>query len=48
VKPLAGLSYASLAATGHLLDAAAWAGLPFCEGETLRYKPAAVLAAANA
>jgi NADH-quinone oxidoreductase subunit G len=48
VRVLAGLSYASLPATGQVLDASAWAGLPFCEGETLHYKPAAVPAAANA
>ena len=48
VKPLAGLSHAKLSAEGHLLDAAAWAGLPFCEGETLHFKPAALPAAANA
>jgi NADH-quinone oxidoreductase subunit G len=48
VAPLAGLSYASVPATGHLLDASAWSGLPFCEGETLHFKPAAVPAAANA
>ncbi len=48
VKPLASLSYATLPATGHLLDASAWAGLPFCEGETLHFKPAAVPAAVNA
>jgi NADH-quinone oxidoreductase subunit G len=47
-KALAGLSHAALPATGHLLDASAWAGLPFCEGETLHFKPAAVPAAANA
>ncbi|MBI2517123.1 MAG: (2Fe-2S)-binding protein [Opitutae bacterium] len=46
-KPLAGLSYATLPATGQLLDATAWAGLPFVEGETLHFKPAAVPAAAN-
>ena len=48
VKPLAGLSHAKLPATGHQLDASAWAGLPFCEGETLHFKPAAVPAAVNA
>jgi NADH-quinone oxidoreductase subunit G len=48
VKPLADLAHARLPATGHLLDASAWAGLPFCEGETLHYKPAAVLAAVYA
>jgi NADH-quinone oxidoreductase subunit G len=47
-KALAGLSHATLPATGHLLDASVWAGLPFCEGETLHFKPAAVPAAANA
>jgi NADH-quinone oxidoreductase subunit G len=45
---LAGLSHATLPATGQLLDGTAWAGLPFCEGETLHFKPAAVPAAANA
>ncbi len=48
VKALAGLSHASLPATGHQLDATAWTGLPFCEGETLHFKPAAVPAAVNA
>ena len=47
-KALSGLSHAALPASGHLLDASAWAGLPFCEGETLHFKPAAVPAAANA
>jgi NADH-quinone oxidoreductase subunit G len=47
-KALAGLGHATLPANGHLLDASAWAGLPFCEGETLHFKPAAVPAAANA
>jgi NADH-quinone oxidoreductase subunit G len=48
VKPLAGLSHAKLSAEGQLLDASAWSGLPFCEGETLHFKPAALPAAANA
>jgi NADH-quinone oxidoreductase subunit G len=48
VKELTGISYGNLAATGHTLDASAWAGLPFCEGDTLHYKPAAVPAAASA
>jgi NADH-quinone oxidoreductase subunit G len=48
VPVLAGLSYAKLDSLGQALDAAAWAGLPFCEGETLHFKPAAVPAAANA
>ncbi len=47
-KALAGISYASIPATGKVLDASAWAGLPFCEGETLKFKPAALPAAANA
>jgi len=48
VPVLAGLSHAKLDPLGQLLDASAWAGLPFCEGETLKFKPAAVPAAANA
>jgi len=48
VKVLAGLSHARLPATGQALAAAAWSGLPFCEGETLHFKPAAVPVAANA
>ncbi len=48
VPALAGVSYAKVPATGTLLDSAAWAGLPFVEGETLHFKPAAVPAAANA
>ncbi len=47
-KALAGLSYAKLDSLGQPLDASAWAGLPFCEGETLHFKPAALPAAANA
>ncbi|MBI3886183.1 MAG: molybdopterin-dependent oxidoreductase, partial [Opitutae bacterium] len=46
-KALAGLSYATLPATGQVLDASAWSGLPFVEGETLHFKPAAVPAAAS-
>ena len=45
---LASVSYAKIPATGTVLDSAAWSGLPFVEGETLHYKPAAVPAAANA
>jgi NADH-quinone oxidoreductase subunit G len=41
VKPLATATYANLPATGLLLDATPWAALPFCEGETLHFKPAA-------
>ncbi len=48
VRTFAGLNYARLPATGQLLDGTAWAGLPFVEGETLHFKPAAVPAAANA
>ncbi len=46
-KALAGLSYATLPATGKILDASAWSALPFVEGETLHFKPAAVPAAAS-
>jgi NADH-quinone oxidoreductase subunit G len=48
VKPLAAITYANLPPTGLLLDSTPWAGLPFVEGETLHFKPAAKLAAANA
>ncbi len=47
IPVLAGLSHAKLPAAGVVLDHAAWAGLPFVEGETLHYKPAAS-AASNA
>ena len=46
-KSLAGLSYATLPATGQVLDSSAWSGLPFVEGETLHFKPTAVPAAAS-
>jgi NADH-quinone oxidoreductase subunit G len=46
VKPLATVTYANLPATGLLLDATPWAALPFCEGETLHFKPAVVAATA--
>ncbi len=45
VKPLATVTYANLPATGLLLDATPWAALPFVEGETLHFKPAALAAA---
>ncbi len=45
VPALASVSYASLSSTGLLLDATPWAALPFVEGETLHFKPAAVPAA---
>ena len=46
VPALAGLSYKGIADTGVGLDSAAWSGLPFVEGETLKYKPAAPAVAA--
>ena len=45
VKPLATTTYANLPSTGLLLDATPWAALPFAEGETLHFKPAALPAA---
>jgi NADH-quinone oxidoreductase subunit G len=48
VPALAGTTHATIPAAGQLLDAAAWAGLPFVEGETLHFKPAAAPAAALA
>ncbi len=47
VTPLAAVSLAKIPATGLLLESSAWAGLPFVEGETLHFKPAAVPAAVN-
>ena len=41
VKPLATVTHANLPATGLLLDGTPWAALPFVEGETLHFKPAA-------
>jgi NADH-quinone oxidoreductase subunit G len=46
VPALAGLSFSALPETGAPLDATPFAGLPFVEGETLHYKPAAKTAAA--
>ncbi|HQY05170.1 MAG TPA: 2Fe-2S iron-sulfur cluster-binding protein [Lacunisphaera sp.] len=46
VKPLTTVTYATLPATGLLLDATPWAALPFCEGETLHFKPAPAAAIA--
>jgi NADH-quinone oxidoreductase subunit G len=48
VPTLAGSTFAKIPATGQLLDGAAWTGLPFVEGETLHFKPAAAPAAALA
>lgn len=45
VAGLGPISYANLPETGLLLDATPFAGLPFVEGETLHYKPAAPAAA---
>ncbi len=41
VKALETTTYANLPDTGLLLDATPWAGLPFVEGATLHFKPAA-------
>ncbi|GAB1488071.1 2Fe-2S iron-sulfur cluster-binding protein [Opitutaceae bacterium] len=41
VPALAHVTHAKLPETGLLLDSTSWAGLPFVEGETLHYKPAA-------
>ncbi|WP_438480057.1 2Fe-2S iron-sulfur cluster-binding protein [Oleiharenicola lentus] len=48
VTALAGFSYATMPALGLELDSAAWANLPYVEGETLRYKPAPAPVAATA
>src|SRR5439155_14404717 len=48
VPALATATFANLPETGLLFDATPWAGLPFIEGETLHYKPAAPPAAATA
>ncbi len=45
VAGLAPISFATLPETGLLLDATPFAGVPFAEGETLHYKPAAPAAA---
>jgi len=41
IKTLAGLSFATLPETGVVLDSTGFASLPFPEGETLHFKPAA-------
>ena len=41
VPALATMLYKNIPETGLLLDATPWAGLPFVEGESLKYKPAA-------
>lgn len=48
VAPLAGLSFGKLPDTGVALNATDFANLPFAEGETLHFKPAAKAAAAPA
>jgi len=45
VPALSTMLYKNIPETGLLLDSTAWAGLPFVEGETLHYKPAAAAAA---
>ena len=45
VAALGPVTFANLPETGLLLDATPWAGLPFVEGETLHYQPAAAAAA---
>jgi NADH-quinone oxidoreductase subunit G len=41
VPALAGFTWAQIPPTGRLIDATPWAGLPFCEGPSLHYQPAA-------
>jgi NADH-quinone oxidoreductase subunit G len=48
VPALATMLYKNIPETGLLLDSTPWAGLPFAEGETLHYKPAAPAAAVTA
>jgi len=45
VPALATMLYKNIPETGLLLDSTPWAGLPFVEGETLHFKPAAPAAA---
>lgn len=47
VPALATMLYKNIPETGLLLDSTPWASLPFAEGETLHYKPAAPAAAAT-
>ena len=46
VPALGTMLYKNIPETGLLLDATAWSGLPFVEGETLHYKPASPAVAA--
>ena len=48
VPALGVVAFSNLPETGLLLDATAWAALPFIEAETLHYKPAAKAAPATA
>ena len=48
VPALGPVTFANLPETGLLLDATPWAALPFVEGETLHFKPAAQPAAVTA
>lgn len=45
IEALGTLSWQNLPANGLLLNPAPWAHLPFCEGDSLHYKPAAAVAA---
>ncbi|NDC74323.1 ferredoxin [bacterium] len=45
VPALATMLYKNIPETGLLLDSTPWAGLPFVEGESLKYKPAALAVA---
>jgi NADH-quinone oxidoreductase subunit G len=48
VPTLGTMAFGNLPETGLLLDSTPWSALPFVEGETLHYKPAAKPAAATA
>jgi NADH-quinone oxidoreductase subunit G len=48
VPALGTMLYKNIPETGLLLEATPWAGLPFVEGETLHFKPAAPAAAVTA
>ncbi|QYM78296.1 (2Fe-2S)-binding protein [Horticoccus luteus] len=48
VPALATMTYRNIPDTGLLLDGTPWSALPFVEGETLHYKPAAAPALATA
>ena len=48
IAQLTTVTFANLSKQGLLLDGSAWASLPFVEGETLHYKPAAAASVAQA